>query len=314
MISISAVIPAYNSARFLALAIESILQQTRPVDEIIVVDDGSTDETRKIAKSFGERITYIHQLNKGPSAARNRGIESAKGNWIAFLDADDQWTPDKIDKQLIALDKEPGLKLLAADMSEIDEAGNLLTKSMLAKHHFLERFQSLNGAPIPSALAELLKKNFIPTGTVLAEKSVLVDTGLFNSSIRFGEDLELWAKIACQHPITCLPEVMMLRRQHEKNATQSTAPMLEDLIAVMKSINAYSPEQLKKENINGSELVAEAYWQLGYWLFDHQNYNKARKNFLNSLKNSLNISALKYFVVCYLPRPLIRAIKKQISA
>ncbi|HBA66860.1 MAG TPA: hypothetical protein DCZ48_11915, partial [Methylococcaceae bacterium] len=98
--NISVVIPAYNSAEFIADAVNSILKQTRPITEIIIVDDGSTDNTQQIVEALPGPITYIKQPNQGPSAARNTGIKTANSEWIAFLDADDQWTTDKIDKQL----------------------------------------------------------------------------------------------------------------------------------------------------------------------------------------------------------------------
>ncbi len=306
---ISAVIPAYNSAKFLKEAIDSILQQTHPVDEIIIVDDGSTDQTEAIAKSFENKVHYIKQENKGPSAARNRGIMAATGDWIAFLDADDQWTANKIEKQLAALHKEPALKLIAADMSETDQSGNLITESVLAKHDLLKNFQALNGAALSNALASLVTKNFIPTGTVLVERAVLIESELFNSEIRFGEDLELWAKIACKYPITCLPEVMMLRRQHGNNATQNSEAMLKDLVKVMQSVKKFGSERLKEQNKNPNQLVTSALADLGYWYFSQENYPKARKAFMESLKESPNRRALIYAVACFTPRILINSIK-----
>ena len=307
---ISAVIPAYNSAEFLKEAIDSILQQSCPVDEIIVVDDGSTDKTQQIAESFGNQITYIKQANQGPSAARNKGILAAEGDWIAFLDADDQWTANKIERQLTALKKEPSLKLIAADMSEIDPLGTLLVESVLAKHDLLERFRALNGSAVHNALASLVSKNFIPTGTVLVEKAALIESNLFNPMIRFGEDLELWAKIACNHPIACLPEVMMLRRQHDNNATQNSLAMLEDLIKVMQSIKSWGNEKLKEQDKNANQLLASAFSNLGYWYFSQENYPQARGFFLNSLQESPNKRALVYAIACCAPGQLIKMVKR----
>ncbi|MHC5139531.1 MAG: glycosyltransferase family 2 protein, partial [Planctomycetota bacterium] len=99
-LTISAVIPAYNAAKYIARSIDSVLAQTHPVDEIVIVDDGSTDNTAAIIKDYGDKVRYIHQPNAGVSAARNTGIEAATGNWIAFLDADDEWLPEKIKRQV----------------------------------------------------------------------------------------------------------------------------------------------------------------------------------------------------------------------
>ena len=306
---ISAIIPAYNSQDFILDAIHSIQNQTHPVDEIIVIDDGSTDSTQQIIQSQTSDIKYISQENQGPSAARNTGIKVAQGDWIAFLDADDQWMPDKIEKQLLALKHSPELHLLAGDMQEIGINNELITQSVLAKHNLLQKFQEINSLPIKNALAELVNKNFIPTGTVLVNRSTLIEAGMFNTAIRFGEDLELWAKIATKHSITCLPEVLMLRRLHGQNATSCTMPMLIDLVKVMLSIRQYSNDILVTQNINADKLVANAWANLGYWYFINEDYLQAKSAFSNSLKEKFNKRALTYSIACALPRKIIKTIR-----
>ena len=306
---ISAIIPAYNSQDFILDAIHSIQNQTHPVDEIIVIDDGSTDSTQQIIQSQTSDIKYISQENQGPSAARNTGIKVAQGDWIAFLDADDQWMPDKIEKQLLALKHSPELHLLAGDMQEIGINNELITQSVLAKHNLLQKFQEINSLPIKNALAELVNKNFIPTGTVLVNRSTLIEAGMFNTAIRFGEDLELWAKIATKHSITCLPEVLMLRRLHGQNATSCTMPMLIDLVKVMQSIRQYSNNILIAQNINADKLVANAWANLGYWYFINEDYLQAKSAFSNSLKEKFNKRALTYSIACALPRKIIKTIR-----
>lgn len=307
--NISAVIPAYNSAAFITDAVRSIQQQTYPIDEIIIVDDGSTDNTEQIVSTLSGRIVSIKQQNQGPSAARNTGIEAAKNEWIAFLDADDQWTPNKIERQLEVLQKHPELVLIAGDMAEIDKNDQVITESVLDKHHLLTRFQSLDNRPIPNALAELVTKNFIPTGTVLVKKSALQEAGSFNPSIRFGEDLECWAKIAAKHPIACLPDILMLRRQHGDNATQLTAPLLKDLVKVMTSIRNDAAKELIAQKIDPNRLVANAYADLGYWLFSHYDLTEARRALSASLKEKPNKRALFYWLACLLPKELIKKLR-----
>jgi glycosyltransferase involved in cell wall biosynthesis len=308
--NISVVIPAYNSAEFIADAVHSILKQTRPITEIIIVDDGSTDNTQQIVEALPGPITYVKQPNQGPSAARNTGIKAANSEWIAFLDADDQWTSDKIDKQLKLLRKIPELVLIAGDMAEIDKSGQLITESVLDKHHLLNKFQAIQDRAIPNALAELVTKNFIPTGTVLVNKSALIEAGLFNQAIRFGEDLELWAKIAAKHPITCIPEVLMLRRQHGNNATQLTAALLSDLVKVMTSIRNYAAKELSLQNIDPNRLVANAYADLGYWHFSEYDLITARQAFSASLKEKPNKRALLYWLACLMPAGIVKMLRK----
>ncbi|MEZ0186518.1 MAG: glycosyltransferase family 2 protein [Candidatus Reddybacter sp.] len=309
---ISAVVPTYNNAEYIEGAINSILAQTHPVDEIIIIDDGSSDDTEALVDNIikkSNNIIYIKQDNQGPSSARNRGITAANGDWLAFLDADDLWTPDKIALQIEALQREPSLKLIAADMNEIDRHGKLIAESVLAKHQLLDKFQSLDGKAVPNALTALLTKNFIPTGTVLVEHASLAAAGGFNTNIRFGEDLELWAKIAADNAISCLPQVMMCRRQHGNNATQSTALMLEGLVKVMQSLRAWGAEKLLLKHVNPDQLVATALSDLAYWHFNQCDYKQARKFFTSSLRERPSIRALIYSGACLLPDTVIDHIK-----
>ncbi|WP_020482264.1 glycosyltransferase family 2 protein [Methylomonas sp. MK1] len=306
---ISAVIPAYNSAKFIRAAINSIQAQTSKVEEIIVVDDGSTDNTEQVVEEFANAVICHKQVNQGPSAARNKGIELANGDWIAFLDADDQWTVDKTTKQIQALQRNPELHLIAGDMTEIDNDDQLLTQSVLAKHQMLENFQHLAGKPVPNALAALMKKNFIPTGTVLVKRQTLLEAGMFNTEIRYGEDLELWAKIATFHPVTCLPDILMLRRQHGDNATQASERMLVDLTKVTESIRNFASPQLIAQGVSPNSLVAEAQWTLGYWYFSGGNNAKAREAFKRGLSQNLTLNNLLYLIFSILPASLINALR-----
>jgi hypothetical protein len=306
---ISAVIPAYNSAAFIADAVGSIRAQTRQVDEIIVVDDGSTDDTATTVQRLGDGIQYLHQANAGPSAARNRGIEAARGDLIAFLDADDQWTRTKIEQQLAVMEQNPAIALVAGDMAEIDSQDNITVPSVLNKHSLLVCFKDLGNEPIPNALALLLKTNFIPTGTVLARCAALEEAGGFTTDIRYGEDLELWAKLAAQHAIACLPEVLMLRRQHGENVTQATEPLLRDLIKVMSSLRAWDAKQLRQQSVDPNRLVAEAWGNLGYWQFSSGRLPDARQAFHSSLKEKATLRALLYSALCIIPERLVYSLR-----
>src|SRR6185503_2024667 len=116
---VSAVIPAYQAAAFLADAVESVLAQTEPVGEIVVVDDGSTDGTAAVAASFGDRVRYVRQENQGVAAARNRGVAEARGRLVAFLDADDTWEPEKTARQLAHLRAHPDYAAVYSDLCDV---------------------------------------------------------------------------------------------------------------------------------------------------------------------------------------------------
>jgi len=307
---ISAVIPAYNSAKFIAAAVNSIHAQTRPIDEIIIVDDGSTDNTEQVVSTLSGNIIYHKQANQGPSAARNKGIELATGDWIALLDADDQWTPEKTSRQLKALKTTTTLHFIFGDEAEIDTNGSILTPSSLAKHNLLKDLQKISGQPLPNALAALVQKNFVPTSSAFFKRSTALEAGLFNSAIRFGEDLELWAKFAANHPTACVTDAVILRRKHSESATTATERMLAELPKVMASIRKHTKTQLLEQNVDPDKIVADSYWTLGYWYFANGDQNKARHAFWLSLKEQLNSKSLAYLVACFLPRQLVNVIRK----
>jgi len=127
----SVIIPAYNSAATLARAVESVNAQSWPAHEIIVIDDGSTDDTLQIARGFGDRVRVLHQSNAGVSAARNRGAEAATGDWLAFLDADDWYCPDRLRWHAEWIVHDPGLDFLTGDYEYRREDGSLIGTSMV---------------------------------------------------------------------------------------------------------------------------------------------------------------------------------------
>jgi glycosyltransferase involved in cell wall biosynthesis len=304
--SISAIIPAYNSGEFLPDAVDSIRRQTLAVAEIIIVDDGSTDATAEIAARLGPGVVYLHQPNAGPSVARNTGIFAARSEWVAFLDADDRWTPEKLEQQWAVLARRPELALVASDMAETDAGGRILVESMLAKHRLRDFFAELDGRPVPRALARLLEKNFIPTGTVLARRGAVLAAGGFDARLRFGEDLELWCRIAARHPIACLPAVHMLRRRHGGNAVGRTEFLLRGLIRAMESLRESSAGALREAGRDPDRLVAEQWAGLGYFYFDRGRFAEARRALRRSLREKPNGRALFYLAACCFPADLVR--------
>jgi len=127
----SVIIPAYNSAAFMARAVESVLAQSWPAHEIIVVDDGSTDNTLQVARGFGDQVRVVHQSNAGVSMARNRGVEVATGDWLAFLDADDWYYPERLQWHAEWIADDPELDFLTGDYEYRREDGSLIGTSMV---------------------------------------------------------------------------------------------------------------------------------------------------------------------------------------
>ena len=198
---ISVVIPAYNAEKHIARAIESVLSQTRPADEVIVVDDGSIDGTADVIRSFGERVILIQQENAGASIARNAGIQAATGDWIAFLDGDDEWLPEKLKLQSDHLQRHPDLRWTT---------GNFY-RCHCEKNH--ERIPDMSAATIQETKAAIecnevfsdhLASYYLGakgcTDTKLIQKDLLIEAGLFLPGQKRMNDIDMWYRIAYIQP------------------------------------------------------------------------------------------------------------------
>lgn len=187
--NVTAVIPAYNSADSISIAIDSVLAQTLPVYEILVIDDGSHDETFKVASQYGHPVRVLRKKNGGCSSARNLGILESRGEWIAFLDSDDTWLPERIARQADVLTKHPELEWLAGRY-EIYRGEHQIRLSHLGT-------PPINNSPVQKQPIALLAQGCsIWTGTVLARKSILDRVGYFSEDQKTGEDFELWFRLA----------------------------------------------------------------------------------------------------------------------
>jgi glycosyltransferase involved in cell wall biosynthesis len=181
---VSVVIPLYNQARFVADAIQSALSQTYRDLEIIVVDDGSTDNSREVAEGFGNHIRYIYQENQGLGGARNTGIRAARGEYIALLDADDCWMPAFLETMVALVEKHPNAAVFYCQAQCMDVNGRVTPPF-------------LGGPAVPPGKMyhTLLRANFIIPSTVLARRSAIETAGWFDSGFRSCEDWDLWLRI-----------------------------------------------------------------------------------------------------------------------
>lgn len=220
---VSAVIPAYNAEPYLGACLDSVQAQSTAMPlEVIVVDDGSTDATRGIAEGRAG-VIYLNQPNRGPSAARNSGLARARGEFVAFLDADDLWPPDKLAGQVATLQNHPKAALVFGDCRQFDATGQW-PKTQFEAGSLGAAAWGSNGT-VPQAYARLLSDNFITTGSVMLRRRVLETVGGFDETMRLVEDLDLWLRIAHLHPICWSGEVCLLRRRHAKNLSRNPRPM-----------------------------------------------------------------------------------------
>lgn len=250
---VSVIIPTYNCEQYLAEAINSVLAQTYQNFEIIVVDDGSTDQTAKLLQSYGNRIRAIHQQNQGVALARNHGIQQAQGEWIAFLDADDIFLPNKLAAQIALADEFPDLGIIHSGWHRVDAQGNwLLTVEPWRQVPELTLESWLRWKPVlPSAM--------------LFRHCWLKQAEGFDPRFPPAEDTDLVLRLAlmgCR--AKWLPQVTVNYRQHGSSAMHKGLPQAKSLVAVIDHlfIQPNLPEQIRwlENQVRYSTLVWIAWY------------------------------------------------------
>lgn len=201
--SISVIIPVFNGASFLKEALDSVFKQSIAASEIIVIDDGSTDNSAQIVQAYASKVKYIYQANAGVSAARNLGISLATSEYIAFLDQDDRYLPDKFSDALQLFHAQPDLMVVMAKWRYLFENDQLQSSFIYPEQINLEQYGNLLGA-------------------CLFKASVFKLVGGFDSDLNGNEDVDLFLRIKNQGLVTAkLAKLSLLHRYHEQNTTKS---------------------------------------------------------------------------------------------
>lgn len=204
MPEVSVIMPTYNRAELLKKSVRSVLNQTYQDFELIIVDDGSTDDTEGTVKSFGDkRVSYIrHERNRGPGAARNAGIRAAKGKYVAFQDSDDEWLPQKLDRQIrVMMSAPPDVGVVYTGFRRI-EAGGRIYEPLAQISEISAKEGDIHNA--------LLRGNFIGTPVVLARSECFDHACMFAEELPMLEDWELWIRISKRYRFTCIDEPMVI--------------------------------------------------------------------------------------------------------
>ncbi|MFK7741297.1 MAG: glycosyltransferase family 2 protein [Planctomycetota bacterium] len=206
---VTVIVPAYNAAPYLAVTLEAIREQTRPPERVFVVDDGSTDDTAAIAEGLGADVIRQHQ--QGPGAARNRGIEAAETEFVAFCDSDDWYVPDKLERAVDQLDK--------------FSAGCSATDAWIVREDRIEGRKNENRTvPNVLTLEFLLRGNPVICSSVVARKQAVLDAGGFDESpdLIATEDYDLWLRMSVREPIAYNPRPMTFYRVHSGSLSANT--------------------------------------------------------------------------------------------
>jgi glycosyltransferase involved in cell wall biosynthesis len=195
---VSVVVPTFNRAGLLGRALRSVFGQTRPADEVIVVDDGSTDDTGERVQRDFPGVRYLRQDQRGVSAARNRGVVAAEGEWIAFLDADDEWRRAKLERQLAALGDHPGCLICHTDEIWIRRGQRVNPRKRHAKA----------GGYI---FQRCLPRCAISPSSVLIHRTLLDEVGGFDETLPACEDYDLWLRICWRHEVVFVDEPLVVK-------------------------------------------------------------------------------------------------------
>jgi glycosyltransferase involved in cell wall biosynthesis len=198
---VSVVIPAFNAERYLRETLDSVLAQTCRDLEVVVVDDGSTDATREIAASYGEPVRCVPQANAGPSPARNRGIREARGEFVAFVDSDDLWLPEKLAEQMPLFDGEGRVGLVYCHGERIDADGSPIPTQTARK-------------PTGRVFLDFLLRNHCPTSGVVVRRECFERCGTFPEDFIWAEDWHLWLRIARHYEFQAVQRVLVRHRMH----------------------------------------------------------------------------------------------------
>jgi glycosyltransferase involved in cell wall biosynthesis len=202
---ISVIIPTYNSAPYLPEALDSVLSQTHTRIEVLVIDDGSTDNTAAVMAGYTDRTVYMRQAQSGPSKARNRGIEEAKGEYTAFLDADDTWLPSKLENQLRILQQDPEAGLVYSRSVDFHDRTGKELRVYPREIHSGMLFDLLLASPL------------FGLPSVIVRTRILKELGGFDEGLTTAEDTHLYLRIARNHRIIGVPDILVRRRIHDRN-------------------------------------------------------------------------------------------------
>ncbi len=319
---VSVVIPAFNSARFLPQVLEAAFSQTYPPLEVILVDDGSTDETPQVMQHFQNRVTYIRREHKGPSSALNRGILRARGEWIAFLDADDLCLPHRLEHQL-ALAEKTEADLVFSDLIVVSTTEALRHRSapswLAQTGSKVQLHEAVRDAVLPNPFELLLRiGTFILPSTVLVRRKCLLEAGLFDENLRAAYDIDLMLRLSAQYRFAFYSAPLVIRQIHGQNLSEDRPERFQASVKLWEKVEKLDIVSTQKRYRSlVRKKKARAYWSLGYYFFERNQPAAARASWAKGLRISFSALMAAYWTVTLLPerwviglRSVVRRIKR----
>ena len=292
---VSVIIPAYNAGQFIREALDSALAQTWQDTEIIVVDDGSPQLAAWVTLVYPGRVTYVWKTNGGPASARNAGIRRSRGEFLAFLDADDVWEPDKLATQLAAFQQHPEAGMVYAAVRKIDEAGRPVASAPVRR-------------PSGRIAAELFMGNVIPTSTVVIRRKCLEAVGLFDESPELisVEDYDLWLRFAERFDVVAVDRPLVRYRVSPSGISQNTARSYAGEQRVIERAVARAGSQRLELAALLPRRLAQLHFACGHEYFTAGRLGEARTQFAQSLRHQPGRARTwLYYAATFLGSPAI---------
>jgi glycosyltransferase involved in cell wall biosynthesis len=267
MPKVSVVIPTYNRAHLISETVQNVLAQNFRDYEVIVVDDGSTDNTKDVLRPFGNKIKYIYKKNAGLAAARNTGIEHSTGEYIAFIDDDDLWYPNKLDVQVGILDKNLQLGFVCSQADVINAQSGEVMYTLKKGWFNKENFESL------------YNENFIPVLTVMMRRSCYEKLGGFDENQITGEDYDYWLRLSKIYPFHFIDMPLAKWRMTPKSMSKNIEKMFEG------NWRALNKEETIKDMSRLRVMIRQGTFCLEYAgkYLEEKHYSKAAKMYFKSL-------------------------------
>ena len=272
----SLIIPTYNHARVLGAAIDSALAQTVNAVDVIVVDDGSTDETGAVLARYAGRVRVLRQENRGLSAARNAGLAAARGTFVSFLDADDVMAPTKLAAQLEVLERSPAIGWTYCDVLMETVATGTTAR---ASERFGYAARALDGWLFP----ELIHGNFIPAIAPLVRRTALEAAGGFDERLTALEDWDMWLRLSLIAEARYTPAVLVSYRIRPGGMSEDRARMDRSRFLVLDKINRTRPVALESLGNVGRRIIADTHNWLGKEAYASGDWREARRRFAASV-------------------------------
>lgn len=262
----SVIIPAYNCGLYLAMAVHSALDQDYPNLEIIVVNDGSTDDTLDVLAQFGARIVVVNQPNSGVAAARNLGMQTARGAFIALLDADDLWLPGKLRKQVDYLSAHPELGAVYCAWREWrPDAQGVFSVPQLSRAEMEQ--QGIEAQDSGWLYNKLFLDSIIHTSTLLMRREIMQQVGAFDPALRRGQDYDYWFRLARLAPIHKLRAVLSLYRIHPESISHQPHRVNYPVLVIQKALEQWGrvgPEGTETPQALIDGVLSRHWFNFGY--------------------------------------------------